>query len=312
FTLVLLAYKNAAGIGAKGTSACGSQAGAPCSGLLNTTLTMTKTGSLVVGSQTWEIDLNCSTNRITTGNNQTSRGFACGGSDVMGQDGEDNSPASYSNGFPYFYNNLANSNPSNPEDYTLMAIEILPTAFNGINVGISDVDPFCPTSGGDTCHTNFAGKASGTTAANQNLGVGVTFCTGITTSGLLIATNTGTTILLVASYTAAALNATGALLLIQAKLGTTAPSQTFGSGACASGTAIGSSTINMTKSGTLSTSTEFSTAINGACTNAVPCLNAGTLYGWLDITIYNFVGVIKFDQLNLTGSPLKITIFQLK
>lgn len=311
FTLVILAYKNANSVGAKGTSACGSLAGALCSGNLNNTLILKKTGSVVVGSETWEIDLNCNTNWIVPGNNQTTRGFACGSVDIMGQDAEDNLQASYSNGFPYFYNNFANSNPSNPQDYTQMAIEILPSQFNGVNVGLNDPDTgFCSPTGA-TCHINFASRASGPTVANQALTPGTAYCTGITTSALTIS---GSTIVeLSASYTGASVNTTGVLLLIQAELSSGVPSQTFGAGACATGNSvIGGSTIYFATSGALSTSTEYSTSIYGTCLNTVPCNVAGTVYGWLEITPYNSATGVKFDQLNLSASPLRITIAELK
>jgi len=161
-----------------------------------------------------------------------------------------------------------------------LEIEMIPIDVEPLQQTI-DTSTLCAKTG-DTCHVNGASRASGINT-NQNLLLNTVYCTGITTSAL---TTTSTSLVFgESSYAAQSRNVTGAILLVELKLGTSAPSTSFGSGVCtASGTIVILSLgkIFLATSGLTNTAyglNEYATAIVGSVSRV-----AATYYGWIEIT----------------------------
>lgn len=142
----------------------------------------------------------------------------------------------------------------------------------------SDTNIYCQTTG-DSCHNNAVTKTSGINTL-QTLLLGTTYCTGITTTAL---TTTKTAILFGSStYSGQSRNVTGAIMLVTFKVGTNAPTTSFGSGVCASGGLIFATTKIMYQTSGLTTTAyglnEYAQTILGSFSQ-----NAGTYYAWDEI-----------------------------
>jgi hypothetical protein len=304
-TLILGAYKNTVSVGATGF-ACGASSPSavpPCitvgSPLGNFTVVPKKTGSAIVGGFSIESGNDCVTNKITAGANQTQKGQVCVPSpDFFQSDFEDNLPASYLNGFQYFYSSTA-SVPNFPTmEWTIQAIELKPSLFNGINSNVAP--PVQCTKANQLCNLVMANKISGiqTTAT---IALNTEYCTGITTSGLVL--NVTSNILFTSMYGADDRNVTNAIVRVILYYSTTVPSTTFGSGGCATGTEVAESRLQFATTGTGTATSIFALY---SSMNAVVSIASGTIYAFIDIIpltsgmLYFQFGQAPFSRLSMT------------
>lgn len=152
---------------------------------------------------------------------------------------------------------------------------------------------------GDTCHVNMVIKSTGANVAT-NVVVGTAYCTGITTPAL---TTTKTTNLRISGqYGAQSRNDTGAVLLFQLEISTSAPSTTFGSGQCASGnTIVSAGKITFDTSGTTLTLYGLNEYFGSSIGQFG--MGAGSYYAWIEITPQS-VGNVNTGVANL-GSTIQ-------
>lgn len=177
------------------------------------------------------------------------------------------------------------------------AIELTPIFHQGYDF------PECLTLG-DSCHFNFATKASGITNANQALHAGTTYCTGITT-GKMVTTVTSS-IEVIGMYSLESRNVTGQVFTVLIALSTTAPSTVFGSGVCGGGT---SNSINLYTPVTSTTGTGFTATfafvLSGQTANSY----------WGSISVTPKTTNVAIDNLGTNGQVATpgstITIIQL-
>lgn len=174
----------------------------------------------------------------------------------------------------------------------LGAIELTPTFHQGFAF------PECLTLG-ETCHFNFANKASGTTNGNQLVHSGTIYCTGITTFSLT--TITTSTLEIAGTYSLESRNVTGALYTVRAVIGLT-PSTIFGTGDCGSATSTNVLNLYTPLSGTAGTK-----AFSASFVFDVGGVAPGTYFGWVSIvpqqnTAINNLGAN--GSLNVPGSSL--------
>lgn len=149
-----------------------------------------------------------------------------------------------------------------------------------------DFNTFCsPLQGSSVNCLNFAGKTSGANVA-ANIVVGTTYCTGITTVALVM--GGAHNLQALAQYAGQSRNDTGAIILIEVIISTTAPPTTFGS--CSTpvaSTVFGVGKIFFATSGATLTQfglNEYATAVNSICvTPTPPCNTASTVYASIDI-----------------------------
>lgn len=180
-----------------------------------------------------------------------------------------------------------------------------------------DFTTFCgPLQGTTVRCLNFAGKTSGGNTL-ANIVVGTNYCTGITTTGLTIAT--GHNLQVLAQYAGQSRNDTGAIILVEIIISTTVPPTTFG--ACTVGTIFGIGKIVFTTMGATLTQfglNEYATAVNGVCISpTIPCNSAGTVYASLDI-VPQSVGVgnpgstILYAQWGSGTTSSSLSMFEIK
>lgn len=308
--LMVASYKNAVGIGNKNFS---QGAGITTSSF---NITTTKNGSWIMGgAAVFPAVVVTRCQAITPGTGLVQRTNSCtgiGGAVQMWGDIEDNATV-LRNQFIFTYSSSWVST-AGPPDAVLGAVELLPKDQEAQNPNFNN---FCTTTNGLCITTqyalNLAPKNTAANALNQVLTLNQVYCTGITTVGLVL--SGAHSVEMWGSYGAVSLNQTGAKLLIQFKIGVTAPSTTFASGVCAAGGQVeGTASIYFAISGSLSATNAFSTAVNGFCSNTgSPCNTAQTVYGWFEITPQNFVGHISFDQVvNQAYSTASIGMLEIK
>jgi len=177
--------------------------------------------------------------------------------------------------------------------FSQVEIELIPVDLEPQNQFI-DTTTLCNTTG-DTCHINFANKISGINTA-QNIVVGTSYCTGITTSIMTI--SSASNVQVFGDYAGQSRNDTGAQIMVQIYVSANAPSTSFGSGLCATGGVIISvqKIVFITSGATLTTYgiNEYAEASVGVCLlGNTPCNAAGTIYAWIEITPQSVGNIIS-------------------
>lgn len=189
-------------------------------------------------------------------------------------------------------------------EFTILPVDVEPN--------MPDFGTFCTISNTPCTYMNFAGRTSGANTL-QNIVVGTSYCTGITTSALTI--TVAHLVQGLTEYSGQSRNDTGAILLVQVYYSTNVPSTSFGSGLCASGGLIaGLGKVTFTTSGATVTAyglNEYATSINTILNE-----NAGTFYAWIEITPQsvgsgNLGSTIQYAQWGASGhSSIAIFSFQ--
>lgn len=163
----------------------------------------------------------------------------------------------------------------------------------------------CITSG-DSCHVNTALKTSGANALNQALHGNTIYCTGITTSGLIVSAS-ALNVILLGQWSGLDRNQTTQSVLVTLKIGTTAPSTVFGSGVCSSSNSGGATSV-------VANFAAINQAASPAFQFSTTLPSAGTYFGWIEIkpTTTN----VSMDSYGTNGGAnalgSSITLLQLK
>jgi hypothetical protein len=216
----------------------------------------------------------------------------------MNGDIEDNA-TNLRNLFTFTYSETEDNNGHLGTNFNLGALELIPV---DKEPQLPNFNTFCTAANG-LCVTsyslNFAGTNTAPNSGAQVLVSGTAYCTGVTSKAL---TTTGHTIVGWGDFSANDRNVTGATMLVQFYISTTAPSTSFGSGLCAAGgSVIGSAAFTFTSSG-IGAANAYGGAINGF--SSAPA--AGTWYGFIEITTYNYGSAGHMNYLDSPGQTYSI------